>query len=135
MISLLNYLFNVNFAISYQASLDDLSVFLSFSSPPKAELKSLSRWYNHIAALLSHSFPGPATGVKLNANANKNKENNNSNKKGGENKKDKKKEEKKKEEEKPKKAEPTVCLSLLLINQFYQYEASSMMLVVWLRDP
>ena len=103
--------FDVNDVSSVQASLDDLVVFMTFKAAPAASLKSVSRWYKHIHALLSGSFPGAPGGVKL-ATAGKNagggNNNNNNNAGGKKDKKKDKKQEKPKEEPKPKKAEPTV---------------------------
>merc|ERR1711988_239421 len=82
------HLLDNSYISGVQASLDDLTVFMTFKTAPDASLKSVSRWYKHIAALLNGSFPGPPTGIKLAVS-------------GG------KKKEKPKEEPKPKKAEPT----------------------------
>ena len=38
--------------VSYQASKDDITVHAALSSAPSAEYVNVSRWYNHIEALL-----------------------------------------------------------------------------------
>ena len=97
---------------SYQPSVDDLTVFMTFAAPPPTEYKGITRWYKHVGALLSNSFPGPATGIKIAGLSKPSTTNGKGNEKNQ--KKEKKAEKpkpKKAEEEKPKKAEPTVRFS------------------------
>ena len=41
--------------IRYQASKDDITVYAALSKPPSSEYVNVSRWYNHIDALLKIS--------------------------------------------------------------------------------
>ncbi|KAH7286829.1 hypothetical protein KP509_32G024000 [Ceratopteris richardii] len=45
--------------------MDDVAAFCAMSQAPKTELVNLSRWYNHISALLKKSLPGEPAGVKI----------------------------------------------------------------------
>lgn len=40
----------------YQASKDDLTVYAAISKPPSSDYVNVSRWYNHIDALLRISY-------------------------------------------------------------------------------
>ncbi|KAK3038121.1 hypothetical protein RJ639_029575 [Escallonia herrerae] len=46
------YLLTRSYITGYQASKDDLTVYSALSSPPTSEYVNVSRWYNHIDALL-----------------------------------------------------------------------------------
>ncbi|KAK4761296.1 hypothetical protein SAY87_006189 [Trapa incisa] len=46
------YLLARSYITGYQASKDDISVHATLAKPPSAEYVNLSRWYNHIEALL-----------------------------------------------------------------------------------
>ncbi|KAI0524019.1 hypothetical protein KFK09_003383 [Dendrobium nobile] len=51
---------------SYQASKDDIVVHAEFSAPPSADYVNVSRWYNHIEALLRMSgVSGEGQGVNV----------------------------------------------------------------------
>ncbi|KAG0620689.1 hypothetical protein M758_4G235500 [Ceratodon purpureus] len=58
------YLSSRAFISGYQASRDDLAVFVKIHSVP-AEFQSLSRWYNHILELLGAKFGAPGVGVHI----------------------------------------------------------------------
>ncbi|BBN18326.1 elongation factor 1-beta [Marchantia polymorpha subsp. ruderalis] len=60
-----DYLLSRSYISGYQASRDDLSVYLAISKTPSAKFVNLARWYDHISALLGSSFPGAAAGVKI----------------------------------------------------------------------
>ncbi|KAH7653918.1 elongation factor 1-beta protein [Dioscorea alata] len=47
-----DFLLSRSYVTGYQASKDDLSVFEAISSVPSSEYVNVSRWYNHIDALL-----------------------------------------------------------------------------------
>ncbi|KAJ8449587.1 hypothetical protein Cgig2_005609 [Carnegiea gigantea] len=46
------YLLTRSYITGYQASKDDLTVYAAIPKPPSAEYVNVSRWYNHIDALL-----------------------------------------------------------------------------------
>ncbi|PWA90865.1 hypothetical protein CTI12_AA095430 [Artemisia annua] len=46
------YLLSRSYITGYQASKDDLTVHAAFTKPPSPEYVNVSRWYNHITALL-----------------------------------------------------------------------------------
>lgn len=46
------YLLSRSYITGYQASKDDLTVHAAFTKPPSPQYVNLSRWYNHITALL-----------------------------------------------------------------------------------
>ncbi|KAK2988732.1 hypothetical protein RJ640_020997, partial [Escallonia rubra] len=46
------YLLTRSYITGYQASKDDLTVYSALSNPPSSEYVNVSRWYNHIDALL-----------------------------------------------------------------------------------
>eukprot|EP00246_Nothoceros_aenigmaticus_P017749 TRINITY_DN8894_c0_g1_i1.p1 TRINITY_DN8894_c0_g1~~TRINITY_DN8894_c0_g1_i1.p1 ORF type:complete len:266 (-),score=74.63 TRINITY_DN8894_c0_g1_i1:338-1084(-) len=59
------YLLTRSYITAYQASRDDLSVYVALKTAPPAELVNASRWYKHITALLDSSFPGQGVGVVI----------------------------------------------------------------------
>ncbi|KAH7286830.1 hypothetical protein KP509_32G024000 [Ceratopteris richardii] len=59
------YLLTRSYISGYQPSMDDVAAFCAMSQAPKTELVNLSRWYNHISALLKKSLPGEPAGVKI----------------------------------------------------------------------
>ncbi|KAL3674987.1 hypothetical protein R1sor_024935 [Riccia sorocarpa] len=59
------YLLTRSYITGYQASRDDLSVYLALEKAPTSKHVNASRWYSHITALLGSSFPGKAAGVKV----------------------------------------------------------------------
>ncbi|KAI3785854.1 hypothetical protein L1987_44980 [Smallanthus sonchifolius] len=46
------YLLSCSYISGYQASKDDLTVHAAFSKPPSSQYVNVSRWFNHIEALL-----------------------------------------------------------------------------------
>ncbi|XP_019056899.1 PREDICTED: elongation factor 1-delta 1 isoform X2 [Tarenaya hassleriana] len=46
------YLLTRSYITGYQASKDDLTIYAALSKPPTSEYVNVSRWYNHIDALL-----------------------------------------------------------------------------------
>ncbi|KAJ0973683.1 hypothetical protein J5N97_015648 [Dioscorea zingiberensis] len=50
-----DFLLTRSYITGYQASKDDLSVFASISSAPSSDYVNVSRWYNHIDALIKLS--------------------------------------------------------------------------------
>ncbi|CAA2968930.1 elongation factor 1-delta 1-like [Olea europaea subsp. europaea] len=60
------YLSTRSYITGYQASKDDIIVYASLAKPPSAEYVNLSRWYNHIDALLRISgVSGEGCGVRV----------------------------------------------------------------------
>ncbi|KAI0508131.1 hypothetical protein KFK09_014265 [Dendrobium nobile] len=60
------YLLPRSYITGYQASKDDIVVHAEFSAPPSADYVNVSRWYNHIEALLRMSGVfGEGQGVKV----------------------------------------------------------------------
>ncbi|KAL2608649.1 hypothetical protein R1flu_027222 [Riccia fluitans] len=59
------YLLTRSYITGYQASRDDLSVYLAIEKAPTSKYVNAARWYSHITALLGSSFPGKAAGVKV----------------------------------------------------------------------
>ncbi|XP_073142660.1 elongation factor 1-delta 1-like [Henckelia pumila] len=60
------YLLSRSYITGYQASKDDLTVHASFVKPPPSDLVNVSRWYNHIEALLRISgVSGEGCGVTV----------------------------------------------------------------------
>ncbi|KGN64403.1 elongation factor 1-delta isoform X2 [Cucumis sativus] len=64
------YLLSRSYISGYQASKDDIAVYEALSKPVSSEYVNVSRWYNHIAALVraSASF-GEGSGVKFDSDA------------------------------------------------------------------
>ncbi|CAH9078166.1 unnamed protein product [Cuscuta epithymum] len=64
------YLLSRSYVTGYQASKDDIVVFSSLSKPPSPQLVNVSRWYNHIDALLRISgVTGEGCGVIIEGSA------------------------------------------------------------------
>ncbi|CAH9091601.1 unnamed protein product [Cuscuta europaea] len=64
------YLLTRSYVTGYQASKDDIVVFSSLSKPPSPQLVNVSRWYNHIDALLRISgVTGEGCGVIIEGSA------------------------------------------------------------------
>ncbi|CAH9131804.1 unnamed protein product [Cuscuta epithymum] len=64
------YLLSRSYVTGYQASKDDIVVFSSLSKPPSPQLVNISRWYNHIDALLRISgVTGEGCGVIIEGSA------------------------------------------------------------------
>lgn len=59
------YLLSRTFITGHQATRDDITVYGAISKVPGPNFPNVSRWYSHISALLSSSFPGEAIGVKI----------------------------------------------------------------------
>ena len=60
------YLLPRSYITGYQASKDDITVHAELSSPPSSDYVNVSRWYNHIEALLRLSgVSGEGQGVKV----------------------------------------------------------------------
>lgn len=56
-----------SYVTGFQASNDDLTIFMAMKKEPSAEEHPhLHRWFNHIKALLNSRFPGEAAGVTIN---------------------------------------------------------------------
>jgi len=65
-----NYLLTRSYITSYQASKDDVTVYGALSKAPSAEYVNVSRWYNHIDALLRISgVSGDGCGVIVEGSA------------------------------------------------------------------
>ncbi|KAG6552386.1 hypothetical protein Mapa_006240 [Marchantia paleacea] len=60
-----DYLLSRSYICGYQASRDDLSVYLALAKAPSDKFVNVARWYDHITALLGASFPGKSAGVKI----------------------------------------------------------------------
>nr|QBK96580.1 elongation factor 1-delta 2-like protein [Huperzia serrata] len=58
-----NFLLTRSYISGYQASKDDLAVYLALKDAPSSKFVNASRWYSHISALLRPSFPGESVGV------------------------------------------------------------------------
>ncbi|PIN11885.1 Elongation factor 1 beta/delta chain [Handroanthus impetiginosus] len=64
------YLLTRSYITGYQASKDDLTVFAALSKPPSSDYVNVSRWYNHIEALLRISgVSGEGIGVTIEGSA------------------------------------------------------------------
>ncbi|KAJ7550819.1 hypothetical protein O6H91_07G119800 [Diphasiastrum complanatum] len=59
------YLLTRSYISGYQASKDDLAVYLALKEVPPSNLVNASRWYSHISALIRSSFPGESVGVSI----------------------------------------------------------------------
>ncbi|XP_020698181.2 elongation factor 1-delta-like [Dendrobium catenatum] len=60
------YLLPRSYITGYQASKDDIAVHAEFSAPPSTDYVNVSRWYNHIEALLRmRGVSGEGQGVKV----------------------------------------------------------------------
>ncbi|KAJ0039750.1 hypothetical protein Pint_26923 [Pistacia integerrima] len=46
------YLLTRSYITGYQASKDDITVYVALSKAPSSEYVNVSRWYNHIDALI-----------------------------------------------------------------------------------
>ncbi|KAK6153952.1 hypothetical protein DH2020_013591 [Rehmannia glutinosa] len=55
-----DYLLSRSYITGYQASKDDLTVHAALSKPPSSDYVNVSRWYNHIEALLRISYASVA---------------------------------------------------------------------------
>ncbi|KAL0380227.1 UNVERIFIED_CONTAM: Elongation factor 1-delta [Sesamum angustifolium] len=65
-----DYLLSRSYITGYQASKDDLTVHAALSKPPSSEYVNVSRWYNHIEALLRISgVSGEGSGVTVESSA------------------------------------------------------------------
>ncbi|XP_062156740.1 elongation factor 1-delta-like isoform X1 [Alnus glutinosa] len=65
-----DYLLTRSYITSYQASKDDITVYGALSKAPSAEYVNVSRWYNHIDALLRISgVSGEGCGVTVEGSA------------------------------------------------------------------
>jgi elongation factor 1-beta len=62
------YLATRSYISGYQASRDDLAVFVALESVP-AECVNASRWYKHISALVGPSFSAPGAGIQISSGA------------------------------------------------------------------
>ncbi|KAL8474566.1 hypothetical protein ACS0TY_031137 [Phlomoides rotata] len=61
-----DYLLSRSYITGYQASKDDLVVHAALSKPPSSDYVNVSRWYNHIEALLRISgVSGEGSGVTV----------------------------------------------------------------------
>ncbi|KAL6552451.1 hypothetical protein OROHE_007815 [Orobanche hederae] len=64
------YLLSRSYITGYQASKDDLIVHAALSKPPSSDYVNVSRWYNHIEALLRISgVCGEGSGVTIEGSA------------------------------------------------------------------
>lgn len=63
------YLLSRTYITGHQATQDDITVFGALSKDPGSSFPNVSRWYNHISALLASSFPGKSAGVKIEGGA------------------------------------------------------------------
>ncbi|CAA0816551.1 Elongation factor 1-delta 2 [Striga hermonthica] len=64
------YLLSRSYITGYQASKDDLTVHAALSKPPSSDYVNVSRWYNHIEALLRISgVSGEGSGVTIESSA------------------------------------------------------------------
>jgi len=59
------YLLSRTFITGHQATRDDIAVYGAIIKVPGPNFPNVSRWYNHINALLASSFPGEAIGVQI----------------------------------------------------------------------
>ncbi|KAM1363766.1 hypothetical protein ACFX13_029296 [Malus domestica] len=65
-----DYLLARSYITGYQASKDDITVYAALSKAPSSEFVNVSRWYNHIAALLRISgVTGEGCGVTIEGSA------------------------------------------------------------------
>ncbi|KAF7123098.1 hypothetical protein RHSIM_Rhsim12G0173700 [Rhododendron simsii] len=65
-----DYLLARSYITGYQASKDDITVHAAISKPPSSEYVNVSRWYNHIEALLRISgVSGEGCGVTIEGSA------------------------------------------------------------------
>ncbi|KAL6517992.1 hypothetical protein OROMI_033693 [Orobanche minor] len=65
-----DYLLSRSYITGYQASKDDLIVHAALSKPPSSDYVNVSRWYNHIEALLRISgVCGEGSGVTVEGSA------------------------------------------------------------------
>ncbi|XP_058194638.1 elongation factor 1-delta-like isoform X2 [Rhododendron vialii] len=65
-----DYLLTRSYITGYQASKDDITVQAAISKPPSSEYVNVSRWYNHIEALLRISgVSGEGCGVTIEGSA------------------------------------------------------------------
>ncbi|KAG5523082.1 hypothetical protein RHGRI_035031 [Rhododendron griersonianum] len=65
-----DYLLTHSYITGYQASKDDITVQAAISKPPSSEYVNVSRWYNHIEALLRISgVSGEGCGVTIKGSA------------------------------------------------------------------
>ncbi|XP_068343038.1 elongation factor 1-delta-like [Pyrus communis] len=65
-----DYLLARSYITGYQASKDDITVYAALSKAPSSEFVNVSRWYNHIAALLRISgVTGEGSGVTIEGSA------------------------------------------------------------------
>ncbi|GER44024.1 elongation factor 1-delta [Striga asiatica] len=65
-----DYLLSRSYITGYQASKDDLTVHAALSKPPSPDYVNVSRWYNHIEALLRISgVSGEGSGVTIEGSA------------------------------------------------------------------
>ncbi|KAG0631169.1 hypothetical protein M758_1G232900 [Ceratodon purpureus] len=62
------YLLTRSYISGYQASRDDLAVFVALESVP-AEYVNASRWFKHISALAGPQFAAPGAGVHIESGA------------------------------------------------------------------
>lgn len=62
------YLATRSYISGYQASRDDLAVYVALESVP-AEYVNASRWYKHISALVGPSFSAPGAGIQISSGA------------------------------------------------------------------
>ncbi|XP_047945527.1 elongation factor 1-delta-like [Salvia hispanica] len=64
------YLLSRSYITGYQASKDDLTVYAAIAKPPSSDYVNLSRWFNHIDALLRISgVSGEGSGVTIEGSA------------------------------------------------------------------
>ncbi|KAI5075357.1 hypothetical protein GOP47_0009433 [Adiantum capillus-veneris] len=59
------YLSGKSYVSGDQPSKDDVAVLCALPQAPGSDLANVSRWHNHISALLQKHFPGSPVGVKL----------------------------------------------------------------------
>ncbi|MCO5557985.1 hypothetical protein L7F22_011559 [Adiantum nelumboides] len=59
------FLLTRSYISGYQPSRDDVTAYCAIPKAPKPDLVNVSRWYNHISALLKKSLPGEPVGVKI----------------------------------------------------------------------
>ncbi|XP_042063153.1 elongation factor 1-delta-like [Salvia splendens] len=64
------YLLTRSYITGYQASKDDLTVYAAIAKPPSSDYVNVSRWFNHIDALLRISgVSGEGSGVTIEGSA------------------------------------------------------------------
>ncbi|XP_057784946.1 elongation factor 1-delta-like [Salvia miltiorrhiza] len=64
------YLLTRSYITGYQASKDDLTVYAAVAKPPSSDYVNVSRWFNHIDALLRISgVSGEGSGVTVEGSA------------------------------------------------------------------